>query len=65
MSAQEIIIKLPDSEGNPIGVIKLNELHEHEHKSTDFSVYMNNSKICFKNVPDVPKLDNHTPLLFL
>ena len=28
-------------------------------------MYLNNSIICFKNVPDVSKLDNHTPLLFL
>ncbi len=65
MSAQEIIIKLPDPEGNPIGTIKLNELHEHENEYTDFSVYMNNSKISFKNVPNVSKLDNYTPLLLL
>lgn len=64
MSTQEITLNLNDIEGNPIGVLKINELKEHGYKGKEFIKLINNCKTCFQHVPNVCKLDNHTPLLF-
>jgi len=64
MSAQEIILNLNDNEGNPVGVLKINELKDHGYRGKEFSEHINNCEICFKHVPYVCKLNNHTPLLF-
>ena len=64
MSTQEIIFNLNDNEGNPLGVLKINVLKDHGSPVKEFTEQINNCEICFKHVPNVCKLDNHTPLLF-
>lgn len=64
MSTQEIILNLNDNEGNPVGVLKINELKDHGHTGEEFTELINNCEIGFKNVANVCKLDNYTPLLF-
>ncbi|BDZ68776.1 DUF2357 domain-containing protein [Methanobacterium ferruginis] len=64
MSPQEITLNLNDIEGNPIGVLKINELKEQGYRAKEFTKQINNCEICFQHVPTVCKLDNYTPLLF-
>ena len=63
MPIQEITLNIPDSKGNLVGVLKIKELKEHGYTDKEFTKQIYNCNIYFKNVPCVPKLDTHTPLL--
>lgn len=65
MPTPEILIHLPDKEGNLLGTLLLSPLNYNEEREyEDFSKTMKGMQIEFKNIPLVEHFDQATPLQF-
>ncbi|GAB6056495.1 DUF2357 domain-containing protein [Methanobacterium movens] len=65
MPTPEILIHLPDKEGNLLGTLLLSPLNYNEEREfEDFSKTIEGVEIEFKNIPRVYEFDQTTPLQF-